>query len=593
MLYKDIKPESILLFTFTVKAANEIKERIAETIDKSAAEKISIGTYHSICLRILKKYYTSLNLFKENFTIYDQTDATNILKQLCSASSIDSINAANYISDKKDNLISPEEAIYQANTSIESEYAKVYSEYQKILIRNNAIDFDDIIYYTVKILESFPKIKAALNEQYKYIISDESQDASTSNIRLLQLLAGDSNNICMFLDDDQSIYGFRGANLKSILKIPEQMKDMHILHLNQNYRSTKKIVNGALSVINHNRFRESKELFTNNELGSNIIYTEKYNTEQESKNAINTISYLINKKGLDYKDIAILYRNNALSKPLETALLQNSIPYTIKNSIAFFERKEIKDVLAYIRFILNHYDDEAFKRIINIPQRGIGAVTINKIEKYVDENIGTDIVTCCEQIINNKMLSAGVTQKLQGFIEYIKTMSDKIDDYRPAEFITKIIQDINYSMVLIKDDPDTYADKYSNVLQLITIAAGFIDIRDFISNTSIIQNSDEINENKVTLSTMHGCKGLEWKAVIIIGLNDSIIPGRSDEEEERRLFYVAMTRAKEYLFLSRPIFTPRCQTANHKCRFIDEINKEYLSDISGATKNASKYRTVQ
>ncbi len=580
MLYNKIAPESILLFTFTVKAANEIKERIAESIDKSAAEKITIGTYHSVCLRILKKYYTWLGLFKENFTIYDQTDTSGILKKLCSSSTIDQQTIANYISDQKDNLLSPEESLKNSNTSIDNEKALLYSEYQKILVRNNAIDFDDILFYTVKLLQSFPKIREELNEQYKYIISDETQDASTSNICLLQLLSQKYNNICMFLDDDQSIYGFRGANLNSILSIPGHMQNMTILHLNQNYRSTQNIVNGALSVINHNKKREQKELFTCNQTGQNIIYTEKYNTEQESKNAINLVKYLVEKKGLAYSDVAILYRNNALSRPLESVLMQNNIPYSIKNGLAFFERKEIKDVLAYIRFILNHYDDEAFKRIINIPQRGIGTVTINKIEKYVDEHIGTDIIKCCEEIIANKMFGAGTLSKLKEFVDYINTSTEVIDDYMPHEFVTKLIREINYSAVLLKDDPDTYVDRYANVLQLVTMALGYIDIRDFVSSVALIQNTDEENDNKVTLTTMHGCKGLEWKAVIVIGLNDSVIPGRSDEEEERRLFYVAMTRAKEYLFLSRPIFTPKCSYANAKCRFIDEIDKQYVSDIS-------------
>lgn len=591
MLYKGVLPESIMLFTFTVKAANEIKERIAEVIDSDIANKITIGTYHSVCLKILKKYYTSLKLFKENFTIYDQTDKNNILKELCTNNTynIDVPTIANYISNQKDNLLCPEDSYKNASTQIEQAKAQLYENYQKVLIRNNAIDFDDIIFYTIQILQSFPNIRKTINSQYQYIISDESQDASTSNIELLKLLSHDAEtnspkNLCMFLDDDQSIYGFRGANLNAILNIPNNESQMQVLYLNRNYRSTPNIVNAALSVINNNKKRCSKELFTTNNNGTNITYFEKYNADQEAKNVINTISYLINKNGLKYNDIAILYRNNTLSRPIETVLMQNNIPYTIKNGMAFFEYKEIKDVLAYIRFILNNYDDEAFKRIINIPSRGIGKATINKIELYVNEHHGTNIIECCKQMISAKMLSKKVCESLSEFIDYIESNGAAIDNYSPADFVTHIIQTLNYSIILKNEDADNFAERYTNILQLITIASGYIDIRDFINNTSLLRTSDNDTDNSITLTTMHGCKGLEWKAVFMVGLNDNIIPGRSNIEEERRLFYVAMTRAKEYLFLSRSIFNTRNNMASERCRFINEIDNQYLYDTTSNNK---------
>lgn len=580
MLLYGIKPESVLLFTFTVKAANEIKERIAESIDQSVADKITIGTYHSVCFKILKKYYSYLNILKHDFTIYDQQDTESILKKICSESAIDFKTAANYISNQKDNIISPDEAIKNTINPLDIEKAKIYSEYQKILIRNNAIDFDDIIYYTVILLERFSNIRETLTEQYKYIISDESQDASVSNIRLLQLLSAKYNNLCMFLDDDQSIYKFRGADLNSILHIPEIMKDMKILHLNRNYRSTQNIVNGALSVIDNNYNRCNKDLFTENEIGEKIYYCEKYSPEQEGKNVVSIIKYLTTKQHLEYKDIAILYRNNSQSKPIEAAFIQNNIAYSIKNGIAFFERKEIKDIIAYVKFIINHYDDEAFKRVINIPQRGIGPSTIAKIEAYVNEHVGSDMLICLKHMCNEKLFSKKMNEKILEFVSFIEKMTQDIDSFTPAEFIRKIISDIGYAAVLQKDDPDSYADKFTNVLQLVSIAGAYIDIRDFINVTSLDIDTDDEKVNKVTLTTMHGCKGLEWPAVIMIGLNDHIIPGRSDTEEERRLFYVAMTRAKKYLFLSRPIFTSQCKEPSRRSRFIDEIDSKYLVNMS-------------
>lgn len=594
MLYKGVPPESIILFTFTVKAANEIKGRIAEMIAPEIADKITIGTYHSVCLKILKKYYTSLNLFKENFTVYDQTDTANILKDLCIDNSynIDIYTIANYISNQKDNLLSPEDSYKNTTTPFEQAKAQLYANYQKILIKNNAVDFDDIIFYTIKILQSFPNIRKTINSQYQYIVSDESQDASTSNIELLKILSHDyetnkSKNLCMFLDDDQSIYGFRGANLDTILNIPNKEPQVQILYLNRNYRSTPNIVNGALSVINNNKKRCSKELFTNNNIGSNITYFEKYNTDQEAKNIVNTINYLINKKGFEYKDIAILYRNNVLSRPIETVLMQNSMPYTIKNGMAFFEHKEIKDILAYIRFILNHYDNEAFKRIINIPSKGIGKATINKIELYVNEHNNTNIIECCKQMVIAKMFSKKVCDSLSDFIDYIEFNSKIIDDYTPANFVTHIIQTLNYSIILKDEDADTFAERYANVLQLAAIALGYIDIRDFINTTSLLRTSDDNIDNSITLTTMHGCKGLEWKAVFIIGLNDNVIPGRSNVEEERRLFYVAMTRAKEYLFLSRAIFNARNNMTSERCRFINEIDNQYICDTTNVQAHIS------
>ena len=576
MLRNGILPESIVLFTFTIKAANEIKERIKAVIDPSIADKLTIGTYHSVCLRILKAHIDAVPIINKNFTIYDQSDSFSILKKICSETAVEVREALNYISDKKDHLISYQDAILEAESPYEKKKAEIYSIYQQHLIKNNAMDFDDIIFYTVQMLENHQKIRQNLNERYRYIVSDETQDASTSNLRLLELL-GFGNNVCMFLDDDQSIYGFRGADVTAVLQSTVKFPNMRTLHLNRNYRSTQTIVNASVDVINHNINRKEKELFTQNDSGVKIMYYTKYNKDQEATNVYNLVKYLT-KKGLSYNEIAVLYRNNALSKSVESAFLKGSIPYTIKNSISFFERKEVKDIIAYVRFITNPYDDEAFKRIINIPKRGIGPATISDIETYVDENKGKNILECCNKIIDEKIvLSKGAINRLKPFIELISDLHEQSEVYLPADLVKEIINRINYIEVLKHDNAESWPDKYLNVMEIIDLAQQYMDIQDFLRSVMCAPEHDtSSSEEKVTLSTIHGCKGLEWKAVIIIGLNDDILPGRSNEEEERRLFYVAMTRAKEYLFMSRFMFDQGKPDAAKECRFIREIPSEYI-----------------
>lgn len=576
MLRNGILPESIVLFTFTIKAANEIKERIKAVIDPSIADKLTIGTYHSVCLRILKAHIDAVPVINKNFTIYDQSDSFSILKKICSETAVEVREAVNYISDKKDHLISYQDAILEAESPYEKKKAEIYSIYQQHLIKNNAMDFDDIIFYTVQMLENHQKIRQKLNERYRYIVSDETQDASTSNLRLLELL-GFGNNVCMFLDDDQSIYGFRGADVTAVLQSTVKFPNMRTLHLNRNYRSTQTIVNASVDVINHNINRKEKELFTQNDSGVKIMYYTKYNKDQEATNVYNLVKYLT-KKGLSYNEIAVLYRNNALSKSVESAFLKGSIPYTIKNSISFFERKEVKDIIAYVRFITNPYDDEAFKRIINIPKRGIGPATIADIEAYVDENKGKNILECCNKIIDEKIvLSKGAINRLKPFIELISDLHEQSEVYLPADLVKEIINRINYIEVLKHDNAESWPDKYLNVMEIIDLAQQYMDIQDFLRSVMCAPEHDaSSSEEKVTLSTIHGCKGLEWKAVIIIGLNDDILPGRSNEEEERRLFYVAMTRAKEYLFMSRFMFDQSKPDAAKECRFIREIPSEYI-----------------
>ena len=579
MIRNNIDPASILLFTFTNKAANEIRERIQEAVEASAAEKITIGTYHSVCLRILKKHFRVLGLLRKNFSIYDQDDCYALIKRLAPTGT-DYRSAMTYISRCKDHLISTDEALTIASVNKENEqFAEIYKAYQSCLLRNNAIDFDDIIYYVIKILENHENIRNSLVSQFRYITSDETQDASVSNIRLLELLTGNNNNTCMFLDDDQSIYGFRGADIKGVLKSASKFTDIKIMYLSCNYRSTQSIVNASISVINNNKSRMDKALFTENTNGDKIICFSKYNKEQEASNIYEIVKYLTTEKHLKYDDIAILYRNNTQSKSIEQQLLKNSIPYTLKNSIAFTERKEIKDLVAYLRLIVNHYDYEAFKRVINVPKRGLGVSTIEKISKYLDENSSMNTISACNAILRTKKLGTKYATKLKEFVSIITFLSDTVYDMEPYDFIKSMLVKLSYSEAIKEYDNENFGERYTHVLQFANLAKQYVDINDFISMFTVSSDSDEDDSNKVTLSTMHGCKGLEWPAVIVAGLNDPVIPGYSSVEEERRLFYVAITRARQYLFLSSYLYDKGRPDIMKHCRFIDEIDSQYITTI--------------
>lgn len=572
MIYKGVDPKEILLFTFTIKAANEIKNRIAKYVG-DAAQDITIGTYHSICLKLIKQYRKLLNLNK-HFTIYNDDDRNNIIKELVKGSTIDSKELSNYISRKKD-LMESAQACWEYSLShngYDKNKAELYYKYQERLKKENAIDFDDIIFYAITLLQNFNYVKEAVNEQYKYIISDETQDASYSNLLLLKLLNG-YNNICLFLDDDQSIYSFRGANVKEIINTEKHFGKMKSYVLDTNYRSTQTIVKAARELIANNKYRINKDCNTINDCGEKIIYTEKFNKEQEADYVASVIKFLTIKHKLKYSDIAVLYRNNVLSKAIETALLKTRIPYHIKNHINLMDRYEIKIIIHYMRFIMNPYDYEAFKYIVNIPKRSIGESTIQKIYTYWNENSSMDLLTACKSI----ELSKKVKSNLKEFCKLIEELKYYINIEMPNEFILRIINVLNYTNYLKEYDVDNYCERYSNVIDLIEISKGFMNNEEFISSFMIDSEEIDSDEDQVNLMTIHSCKGLEWKAVILIGASNTILPGKDcDMEEERRLFYVAITRAQKYLFITRHKYEAGRPEPLSCSRFVKEINPEYI-----------------
>ena len=587
MLMEGIKPENMLLFTFTNKAAREIKERIANAVGAEVASKITMGTYHSFCCRLLRQYGTALG-YKNGFSIYDAEDSKKMLKKIIKGTDIEYNALASYISHQKRKLISPTLAL-ENSIANKDPYANYYKAYQDKLYEQNSMDFDDLIYNTIKLLELNPDILEKVNNRYQYISADESHDSSNADIRLIYLLSGEKQNVCFILDDNQSIYGIRGADIEAVLNIKNLYPNLKEFYLNQNYRSSGTIVGASKSLIKHNAHQLEKQIFTENPPGNKIIVFEEADPKFEAVRIAKTIKLLTTKYKLKPKDIAILYRTSSQSRTVEEILLRYQIPYEILSGINFYARKEVKDVLAFVKFLVNPYDLESFTRIINIPKRGIGD---KSIEKIIDESKHSippvDLLTACERSITESNLRGKAKAGVEQFCTTIEYLKGRMNDLTVPELITEIVKMSNYYQHLEEDCPEDFDDKTSNIIELIELSYEFNTLEEFLEQTSLDRKeedeSDENSDGKVKLLTMHMSKGLEWPAVFCIGINEGTNPhfrslGDSKAiDEERRLFYVAMTRAKYYLFLTRP---KRVQmngffTNAKPSRFLSEIDEKFI-----------------
>lgn len=557
MIADGINANQILMFTFTNKAAREIKERVISYIGEEG-KKITIGTYHSICAKLLRKYAHILG-YENNFSIYDSEETLSILKTLTKKSAIDHNMAYDFINYCKNNTISVKQAFNLAGTDgINRLKANVYSEYQKKLFEQNAMDFGDLISNMISILESNKEVLSEINKKYKYIITDETQDSSIKDLRLINLLKGDDNNICMILDDEQSIYGFRGADIKSVLNVRNE-NNFKTYILKQNYRSTNAILNASRSLITNNKNQITKELFTANKEGVPVIFAEEKNPAEEANRIVKLIKMLTTKYSLKYRDIAILYRMSYISREIEQKLLTYGIPYEITGGVAFYARKEIKDILCYARLICNPFDFEAFKRAINTPKRGIGDKSIELIYEYARKNYSQPIgfIQACKEVKLKGTAKGG----LENFNAIIDSILENYEDDSAQELLTRIITLTSYYSFLKDEYNQEAEERINNIKELLELSLTFESLEDLIQNTTLNSNEEsESSEDKVNLLTMHASKGLEYKAVIIAHAIEDITPHwkakeRSQLEEERRLFYVAMTRAKEYLFITSPQFT--------------------------------------
>lgn len=558
---KPVSPQNIMAVTFTNKAAGEMKKRLESKLGKDTAEKVCAKTFHSACVGILREYAMFVG-FKRDFTIYDEKDCKSVLKDIYKANGIKEKelhkdDVLNHISIWKDKMITPDMAISQSTISSYNTVAHLYKEYQERLKNANAMDFDDLIGNTIQLLKKHPDIQAELQKKIQYIMVDEYQDTNASQHELLSLLVSPEHNICVVGDDDQSIYSFRGADVDNILNFPQEFDGTHIIKMEQNYRSDGNILNLANSLIGHNTKRHNKNLWTYRNPGVMPTYTYYASDYDETDSIVEDIKDYI-AAGNNYSDVAILYRNSRLSYVIERSLAREKIPYKIVGGFKFFERAEVKDIIAYLCVIANPADDQRLKRIINVPARKIGAATVDKIATLAQQYK----VSMMEIIRNADLYPAIAKAKpaLDSFIKMYDTMCLMANGSTLGELTQSVIKYSGYRKML-EDKGVDGKDELQNVEQVVVAAEEFehahikTNLSEFLAEISLLSAVDTLSseENKVVMMTLHASKGLEFKNVYIIGLEDSIIPSSRDDvgiEEERRLLYVGMTRAKEELHLS-------------------------------------------
>ena len=602
-----VDPFEILALTFTNKAAREMKLRISSMIGESESKNIWMGTFHSVFAKILRFEAHKIG-FTSDFTIYDTQDSERLISSIIKEKALDKDvyrpkSIRNRISSLKNNFITVNgyfannELVESDNLSRKPETGNIYKEYSERLIKSNSMDFDDLLMKTNELLNNYPEVLAKYQEKFKYILVDEYQDTNNSQYLIVKSLSDKYQNICVVGDDAQSIYSFRGANINNIINFRNDYDEVEVFRLEQNYRSTKNIVNAANSVIDHNKNKIEKEVWTDNDFGDKV---EVRANESDIAEARSLCQKIVSLNNTNFSNIAILYRTNAQSRPIEDSLRLNKIPYQIFGGVSFYNRKEIKDVLAYLRLIVNSSDEESLKRIINYPARGIGQVTINKIilaaKKYD--------LTLYETIQKNNELSIGLSNsvliKLQNFIDLIDVFKIQNQKLNAFDLTKEVIEKVKIIDELKKDDSPEGISRVENVQELLNGIRDFIEdqkelvdsndkLSEFLSTVSLSTDFDIENEDhdKVSLMTLHLSKGLEFKHVFIVGLEEDLFPSalsyntRSELEEERRLFYVGITRAKENLYLSYANSRYRWGKLIYceESRFLNEIDKEYLKII--------------
>ena len=590
---KQVKPWNILAITFTNKAANEMKERIGNLVGDVAAD-IWMGTFHSICVRILRRFIDR-NGFDSSFIIFDTSDQRTLVKTCIKSIGLDDKmftdrSVLSEISNAKNEMLEPEQYTVRANGDFRKEkIALVYEMYQKRLKENNAIDFDDIINYTIKILMENPDVLEYYSDKFHYVLVDEYQDTNKAQFTLVTMLASKNGNITVVGDNDQGIYSFRGADISNILNFERDFPGTKIIKLEQNYRCTGNILKAANAVIKNNEVTYKKELWTENEVGNLPVVYSANNEYDEGTYIAQQIEHLRREEYYKYSDFAILYRMNTQSRAIEEILTRESIPYKIIGGLKFYERKEIKDIISYLRLIQNPSDNLSLKRIINEPKRGIGKTSLDKIEE-LSNNTGIpmyEIIKNAEQYgLNRVFLNS------REFVNVIEELRTKKDDMKISDLIKETLKKSGYTKALENENTIEAENRIENLDEFLTVAIEFEDesadnkLSDFLEGITLssdIDNMEETEEN-VTLMTLHSAKGLEFPVVFLVGMEEGIFPGYKsigepkELEEERRLCYVGITRAKEHLFLTcskqRTIFGST--SCNQVSRFLREIPSDLL-----------------
>ena len=608
MQEKDIKPWNILAITFTNKAANEMKERV-EALVGDDAKDMWIGTFHSICVKILRRFIDRIG-FDHSFVIFDTSDQRTLIKECLKDLKIDDKMFTDRIvqfeiSNAKNDMKEPEE--YEA--MVKGDYrrekiASVYNLYQRRLKENNAIDFDDIINYTIKIFKENDDVLDYYTNKFNYILVDEYQDTNKSQFTLIRLLAKAHGNITVVGDNDQGIYSFRGADISNILNFEKDFKGTKIIKLEQNYRCTQNILNAANSVIKNNEVKYKKKLWTENEEGALPTFHVSDDEYDEGRYIVEQINHLRREEYYKYSDFAILYRMNSQSRAIEEILRREDIPYKIVGGLKFYERKEIKDIIAYLRLINNTSDNLALKRIINEPKRGIGKTSLDKIQA-ISEQTGIPMYQIIKEADQYGL--SRVYSNAQGFIEVIEDLISKKDEYTITELIKHTLKETGYTKALEDENSIEAENRIENLEEFLTVAVQFEeeeadnDLSTFLEGITLSSDIDGMDEEEesVTLMTLHSAKGLEFPVVFLVGMEEGIFPGYKsigepkELEEERRLCYVGITRAKNNLYLtcSRQRTMFGSTSCNPVSRFVKEIPENMLegaNEIDSEPENKFK-----
>lgn len=585
---KNVDPSSILAITFTNKAAKEMKDRVIKLIG-NIGYSMKISTFHSFGLSILKEHCDLLG-YSKNFTIIDSDDSMTLIKKIVKDLNLDSkiFNPKmirNKISGAKNELMDPAEYVRFANTDMEEKIVSVYERYQKRLKLNNSFDFDDLLMLPIKLLKENPDVLKQYQEKFKYVMVDEYQDTNQAQYILTKMMSAKYKNICVVGDNDQSIYMFRGANYRNILNFEKDYKNTSVILLEENYRSTKNILDVANSIIKNNKSRKDKTLWTNNDDGLKIKYHRSSNEKDESFYVVGEIKKLLN-NGVPLSEIAVLYRANAQSRNIEEVLLRDNIPYKVVGAFYFYNRKEIKNLIAYLKLIYNHNDDNSLTRIINVPKRGIGLKAI--------ENLNT------KAMLEEKSLYDSLsTQKELDFKRLIDDLSKKSETMSLTELVDCILNDskmkeeLELEKTIESEVRLENLEEFKSITKSFEESKGIVSLGEFLEEISLVSDVEEYknNTNVVTLMTIHSAKGLEFDNVFLIGMEEGLFPHANclndaeELEEERRLCYVAVTRARKRLWLvnarSRMLYGK--ESYNMQSRFIDEIDKENL-DIDSDTE---------
>ena len=588
-----VSPQRIMAVTFTNKAAREMRERLEQLLGQ-VSEALTLGTFHAICSRILRREGQAIGL-NSRFVIYDDEDQLNLIKRSLQELNLDPKQYApralqSGISAAKSRLITPQDYAQQVNSYFEEIVQRVYQRYQQLLSQSGAVDFDDLLMKTVQVFNDHSEILSRYQSRYGHVLVDEFQDTNIAQYELTKQLAGKYHNICVVGDPDQSIYSWRFADLRNILSFERDYPEAKVMFLEQNYRSTRIILEVASDVISTNVQRKPKNLWTENEVGSAVVIIESYSQEEEAQSVVNEIEKLVSQDQISLKDCAVMYRVNAQSRALEETFMRYGVPYKLVGGTRFYRRQEIKDIIAYLRVIHNPHDNVSLARIINTPARGIGQGTLGKLQAWATSQ-DASLYDALKQAVEGKALFPRVIQALTGFVALVDRLIAKSHELNLAELLNEILEHTGYREYILEKEGGE--ERWENIMELKSVAKEYAEFNPeealaaFLEKVSLVSDIDELDEraDAVTLITLHQAKGLEFPVVFIVGMEEGVLPHRKsfddpeEMEEERRLCYVGITRTEKRLYLlrsyRRSLFGN--SLANPPSRFLQDISPRLVT----------------